>query len=148
MKNSNSFYIRKKISYGASLWGKNTSKTLNFIKQYGAFKKLVCNMYYCKSNRAPVNMGTVGASDPQFLKVWVLAPMSFGKFSHTSIIFHKNCVKNVKNLAISRHNEISVWNSWQGPWIKRWLLLIQSFTHYQLKVCLTLILVIKIITFL
>ena len=44
---------------------------------------------------------------PQFLKVWVLAPMVFGNFSHISIIFHKNCVKTVMNAVIERENYIT-----------------------------------------
>ena len=44
---------------------------------------------------------------PQVLKLWVLAPMVFGNFSHISIIFHKNCVKNVMNLVIPWQKEIS-----------------------------------------
>ena len=37
---------------------------------------------------------------PQFLKVWVLAPMVFGKFFHIATNFHKNDTKNAMNPVI------------------------------------------------
>ena len=44
---------------------------------------------------------------PQFLKLWVLAPVVFGNFSHISIIFHKNCL-NVMSLVIPWQKEICI----------------------------------------
>ena len=37
---------------------------------------------------------------PPFLKLWVLATMVFGKYSHGSINFYKNGMENVVNLLI------------------------------------------------
>ena len=41
---------------------------------------------------------------PQFLKVWVLAPMVFVNFSHISINFHKSDVENAMNQVIPLPN--------------------------------------------
>ena len=50
--------------------------------------------------RVHINIGGVGASAPSYLKVWVLALMVFGIFSHISINFLKNDTENVTHLVI------------------------------------------------
>jgi len=58
-------------------------------------------------NRVPVSMGAVGASAPTVFENVGDTPLVFGNFSHISIIFHKNWMKNVMNLVKPWQKEIS-----------------------------------------
>ena len=52
--------------------------------------------------RALVSMGAVGAMllYPQFLKVWVLAPIVFSDFCHKSINFDEKNMETISNIVI------------------------------------------------
>ena len=50
--------------------------------------------------------------NPQFLKVWVLAPTDFGNYSHDSINFYKKCYDYSSLLAksIIKHPQFEIPN--------------------------------------
>ena len=65
--------------------------------------------YHCSktlTGRAPVSMGTVGASPPTVFESVGASTHVFCNLSHIPIIFYKNCVKNVMDLVIPWKKEI------------------------------------------